>query len=101
MDVLPPISPATQTPSADTEVTPKAKVEPKGDSFGAVMERLGERLDSGEKLAQSATHVKPGLDAGQLIALQAGIYRYTETVELASKLVDKVGNAVKTTMQSQ
>ena len=41
-----------------------------------------------------------GLAAGDLIALQAGIYRYSEAVDLAGKLVDRAGNAVKTTLQS-
>jgi hypothetical protein len=40
------------------------------------------------------------LDAGQLIALQAGIYRYSEAVDLAAKLVDRAANAVRTTLQS-
>jgi hypothetical protein len=37
----------------------------------------------------------------ELIAVQAGVYRYTHELELASKLVDKATNAVKTTLQSQ
>jgi hypothetical protein len=36
-----------------------------------------------------------------LIALQAGIYRYGETVDLAAKLVDKAGTDVKTVLQGQ
>ena len=34
-----------------------------------------------------------------LIALQAGIYRYTEAVDLAAKLVDRTTAAVKRTLQ--
>jgi hypothetical protein len=37
----------------------------------------------------------------ELIAIQAGVYRYTQELELASKLVDKASGAVKTTLQSQ
>lgn len=37
----------------------------------------------------------------ELLAIQAGVYRYTQELELASKLVDKASTAVKTTLQSQ
>ncbi len=42
-----------------------------------------------------------GMDPAELLALQSGVYRYTQEVELASKLVDKASSAVKTTLQSQ
>jgi hypothetical protein len=37
----------------------------------------------------------------ELLALQAGVYRYTQELELASKLVDKATGAVRQTLQSQ
>jgi len=37
----------------------------------------------------------------ELIAVQAGVYRYTQELELAGKLVDKATSAVKQTLQSQ
>jgi hypothetical protein len=37
----------------------------------------------------------------QLIAIQAGVYRYTQELELAGKLVDKATGAVRQTLQSQ
>jgi len=36
-----------------------------------------------------------------LLALQAGIYRYGETIDLAAKLVDKAGTDVRTVLQGQ
>ncbi|MEM9072321.1 MAG: hypothetical protein AAGE52_27690 [Myxococcota bacterium] len=42
-----------------------------------------------------------GMDPARLLALQSGVYRYAQEVELASKLVDKATSAVKTTLQSQ
>lgn len=36
-----------------------------------------------------------------LLALQAGVYRHTMEVELASKLVDKTTGALRQTLQSQ
>jgi hypothetical protein len=41
------------------------------------------------------------LDAGSLLALQAGIYRYGETIDLAARLVDKASSSVKTVVQGQ
>lgn len=40
-------------------------------------------------------------DPAHLLALQAGVYRYTQELELASKLVDKATGALKQTLQSQ
>jgi hypothetical protein len=37
----------------------------------------------------------------QLIAIQAGVYRYTQELEVAGKLVDKATGAVRQTLQSQ
>jgi hypothetical protein len=71
-----------------------------GPGFSELLSGLGRRIDQGEGLMahlQSPTR----MDAAQPIALQAGIYRYTEAVELASKIVDRTSNAIKTTLQTQ
>ena len=41
------------------------------------------------------------LGAGELLALQAGVYRYSEAVDLAAKLVDRASSGVKTVLQGQ
>jgi hypothetical protein len=64
------------------------------------MRRFAARVDGGERLVQGALHRDMGsLDAGALIAVQAGIYRYTEAIELAGKLVDRASGAVKQVLQ--
>ena len=52
-------------------------------------------------LIQRAIHAGGGQDlsSGDLIALQAGVYRYVEVVDLASKLVDRVTQSAKTITQ--
>ncbi|MBK7584892.1 MAG: hypothetical protein IPI67_32470 [Myxococcales bacterium] len=71
-----------------------------GRSFSEVLDKLGGQIDRGEALVKRAiSGGHSGMDAGNLIALQAGIYRYTEAVDLAAKLVDRAGSAVKTTLQ--
>ena len=41
------------------------------------------------------------LGPGELLALQAGIYRYSETLDLATKLVDRAQSSVRTVLQTQ
>lgn len=66
-------------------------------AFSRALKGLGRAVDGGEALVGSASRGNLGsLDSGQLIALQAGIYRYSEAVDLVGKLVDRASNAVKT-----
>lgn len=58
----------------------------------------GERLVSG--VINAARHGAT-FSNEQLIAIQAGVYRYTQELELAGKLVDKATGAVRQTLQSQ
>jgi hypothetical protein len=71
-----------------------------GGSFPEVLAKLGSQIDRGEALMKRAVAGgHSGMDAGELIALQAGIYRYTEAVDLAAKLVDRASSGIKTTLQ--
>ena len=66
-------------------------------TFLKALRGVGHAVDGGEALIASASRGNlGGLDSGQLIALQAGIYRYSEAVELVAKLVDRAATAVKT-----
>ena len=70
--------------------------------FSALMERLGREVDRGESMLASIVggYRTRQFSSAELIALQAGIYRYSETVDLAAKLVDRAGQAIRTTLQS-
>lgn len=100
MDIvnLPVAPPSTIAPDAQpTPPSASAKT-----SFKDVLARLGERMDSGEASVQGVMQAAPKMGpAGQLLALQAGVYQYTETFEVAAKMVDKGTNAIKTTLQGQ
>jgi hypothetical protein len=73
-----------------------------GPRFSDALVALGRQIDAGERLTERALSPRLGqLDASELIALQAGIYRYSEAVDLAAKLVDRAGAAIKTTLQGQ
>jgi hypothetical protein len=73
----------------------------RGDGqFGRVLKALGAEIDRGERLLQGAAAGPGDLDPAELIALQAGIYRWGEAVDLAAKLVDRAGSAVRVTLQN-
>jgi hypothetical protein len=66
-------------------------------SFAHALRGIGGAVDRGEALmARVAGGHASGLDSAELIALQAGIYRYSEAVDLVAKLVDRASNAAKT-----
>lgn len=92
-------------PLAEPEAPAKPSAPaPEGPSFATVLSGMGRELDRGEALTSGAIRgasAGSGLSAGELIALQAGIYRYSEVVDLATKLVDRATSAVKTTLQNQ
>jgi hypothetical protein len=75
-----------------------ARAEGRGSAtFARALRGLATAVDRGEALMASAAHGNiGGLDSAQLIALQAGIYRYSEAVDLVAKLVDRASNAVRT-----
>ncbi|HEV8548768.1 MAG TPA: hypothetical protein VGQ57_07070 [Polyangiaceae bacterium] len=61
---------------------------------------LARAIDRGEAVVErAASHRFDGMDAGTLIALQAGIYRYGEAVDLAAKLVDRATSAARTVLE--
>jgi hypothetical protein len=68
--------------------------------FAELLGGLARRVDAGEALVRHALgHDLGNLDAAALIAVQAGIYHYTEALELAGKLVDRATGAVRTVLQ--
>jgi hypothetical protein len=70
--------------------------------FAQLVQRLGSEVQSGEALVRGALAVSGGsIGPGELIALQAGVYRYSEAVDLAAQLVDHATSGVKTLLQGQ
>ena len=70
--------------------------------FARILNGLAHEVDRGEKVTRHA--IDGGgkdLGPGELLALQAGVYRYSEAVDLASKLVDRASSGVKTVLQGQ
>jgi hypothetical protein len=96
-------------PTRVTEIasSPAASHEPDdvvrpGVTFGRVLQGIGRELTHGEVTTRSAiASIASGTQANpaQLIALQTGVYRYSEAIDLASRLVDHVTGGVKTVLQ--
>lgn len=102
MDTLVRIAPTPSVEPGPAAATTTAR--PKSDSgeaFKTVLEGFGKELDRGQRLMHHATRGGTGMAPEQLLALQAGVYRYTEVVDLTTKLVDRTCNGLKTTLQSQ
>ena len=97
-------SPIDQLPEPRAPATPASPVACGGPSpFIELMRGLGHELDQSEAVVARATRggAGGGMSPDALIALQAGIYRYSEAVDLVTKLVDRATQAVKTTLQNQ
>lgn len=102
---------ATDTPKKHRATNPKTEKPPKTEPpeaaepmspFARVLRGLGNEVDRGERLVRRATGAG-GQDLGpaELLALQAGVYRYSEAVDLSAKLIDRATNGVKTILQGQ
>jgi hypothetical protein len=91
------LAPVSGPVLAQTAPAPPKKKEA---SFSEVLKAVGEEAKRGERLVERASHPGGDLSAGDLLALQAGVYRWVETVDLASKLVDRTTQAAKQVTQS-
>ena len=90
---------ATLSPAAPIEsATP-------GPSFAVVLAGLGHEIDRGEHTMRAAIGELGSSGAGadlapsELISLQMGVYRYSDAIDVASRLVDRTTSAVKTVLQ--
>jgi hypothetical protein len=100
--------PAPEEAAGDREAraAPAARASevPDEPKFATVLHALARESDRGESLVQRALSGSRGggdLGPGELLALQAGIYRYGHVVDLATKLVDRAATDVKTVLQGQ
>jgi hypothetical protein len=72
--------------------------------FAGVLRGLSQEVQRGESLVTAAIGAARGrreISPGELIALQAGVYRYGEAIDLASRLIDRATSSVKTVLQGQ
>jgi hypothetical protein len=89
-----PAAPAPAPSSTDAPEGPSA--------FAIVLAGLGREVSGGEALVRRAETCRAGdLGAPDLLALQAGVCRYGEAVDLAARLIDQARGTVKTVVEGQ
>jgi hypothetical protein len=72
--------------------------------FARILAGVGVEVQQGESVVRdaiAAARSGRGFAPAELIALQAGVYRYSEAVDLAAKLVDRATSGLKTVVQGQ
>lgn len=82
----------------------RAPAEEGPSPFARVLQGLGREVDRGEAIVKRAVGGASGgqdLSNLELLSLQAGVYRYSEAVDLSAKLVDRATSGVKTVLQGQ
>jgi hypothetical protein len=70
--------------------------------FAQVMRDLGHEIDRAETTLRAAVQsMRAGADlgSGRLIAVQMCAYRYSEAIDLVSRVVDRATSGVKTVVQ--
>jgi hypothetical protein len=91
-----------KTEPLDNEKSLPAPKEDGPSPFAKILQGLGREVDRGETVMRRAVSGAQGeLGNGDLLALQAGVYRYSEAVDLSAKLVDRATSGVKTVLQGQ
>ena len=96
----PPKAPSPEPRSTEAPSHSNNGSEEGPSPFARILRGLGREVDRGEHMVGRALH-GGDLGPGELLALQAGVYRYSEAVDLSAKLVDRATNGVKTVIQGQ
>lgn len=92
VETVAPTNPTTPVaPGAQGELSPFAKV----------LARVSKEMDKGEALMNKIEHTTGPLPPTELLHLQVGMYRYTESIMVVAKVTDSVMNAVKTVINKE
>jgi hypothetical protein len=101
-----PIEPRFAPPGMASRAAPGAAIAPKAihpsgepSPFAKLLHGLGNQLQSGETMMRTAVSSAHDLGPTELLSLQAGVYRYSEALDLASRLVENATTSVKTVIQ--
>jgi hypothetical protein len=93
--------PAPAAAPKEAAATPAAGAPDEPSAFQRMLHGLGHEVERGESTMKQALRGGGTMGAGELLALQAGVYRYSESVDLAAKLVDRASSGVRTVVQGQ
>jgi hypothetical protein len=91
--------------------SPFSALHPEPRAGASVFARLLREIDQGASLVRDAMDVAHAFGTrragatdvvgAELIALQVGVYRYGEALDLAARLVDRATGSIKTVLQGQ
>jgi hypothetical protein len=99
---LGPASPSDDGRGAQVVAGNRLEAGSKDSPFARVLSGLGKAVAEGERTMDRVRSAgQTDLGAGELLALQSEVYRYSEAVDLSAKLVDRVTNGIKTVIQGQ
>jgi hypothetical protein len=97
-DPAPPTTVASEPPPSASPPSIGAGPSP----FAQLLRNLGREIDAGETAMRTGVQsMRAGANLGPqgLIALQIGVYRYSEAIDLVSRVVDRAVSGVKTVVQ--
>lgn len=89
---------------SSTTASPTRDISSEPSAFARMLHGLGREVAHGESTIRAALQASfsgRDLAPSELLSLQAGVYRYGEVVDLASRLVDRASGGVKTILQGQ
>jgi hypothetical protein len=101
---IPLSSPPLPKPPGGPSVSAASAAPTPHSAFARLVAGFASEADRGEATVRGVLEPARGgapMDSMHLLALQAGIYRYGETMDLAARLVDKASSGVKTVVQGQ
>lgn len=97
-------APREPSPVEATSPAPTTAAKPEASAFARLLRGLAHEIDAGEHATRDALRSAASgrdLSPTELIALQNRIYRYSEAVDLAARLVDRAANGARTVLQGQ
>lgn len=96
---------ANHSKASESKSTPGPSATAEDDGgFRRVLRGIGREVEAGERATgQAIASARMGRDlsGAELLILQSRIYRYSEAVDLATKLVDRTTNGIRTVVQGQ
>jgi len=97
------ILPSSAAPAETAPGAPARAASSAPSPFAQLVRALAHEADRGEATVRGvlSAGAAGNLGPSELLALQAGIYRYGETVDLAAKLIDKAGTDLRTVLSGQ
>jgi hypothetical protein len=89
-----------QAKVATQQVTQTAQSSKAGSMLGSMISHMEKGQGVMDKLIQAGMSGAK-MNQGELIALQAGVYKYTQEMELTGKVVEKATSGLKDTLKTQ